>query len=55
MDKREYKYLQERLSKKIIQHPTNKEAEYNKGILTAKSILKEVFECEQKAVKLWTI
>ena len=51
MDKREYEYLQERLSKKIIQHPTNKEVEYNKGILSAKSILKELFEREQKAVE----
>ena len=48
MNKQEYEYLQERLSKKIIQRPTNKEEEYNKGILAAKSILKEVFECEQK-------
>lgn len=47
MTKQEYEYLQERLSKKIISHPTNKEDEYNRGILTAKSILKKVFERSQ--------
>ena len=49
MTKYEYDYLQARLSAKLINKccPTNKEDAYNKGILTAKSILKEVYTLEE--------
>lgn len=48
MTEREYTYLQERLSKKIIPLPTNKQDEYNKGILAAKSIIKEIYDKGKK-------
>ena len=51
MNKREYEHLQERFSNKIIQRPTNREEEYNKGILTAKSILHEVFTIQERTGK----
>lgn len=47
MTKLEYEMIQERLSKKLICRPTNKQAEYNNGILAAKSIVKEIYERRQ--------
>lgn len=48
MTEEEYKYIQERLSHKLIRRSkgclTAKEQEYNKGILSAKSIIKDVYE-----------
>lgn len=38
-----YKLIQDKLSKKLITNPTNKEDEYNKGILAAKSIIKDIY------------
>lgn len=53
MDRSEYDYLQDRFSRKLIKRlPTNKQEQYNEGILTCKSILKEVFE-SQKSDSTW--
>lgn len=43
MTRKEYDEIQNRLSKKLISNPTNKEDEYNKGILASKSIIKEIY------------
>ena len=48
MDGREYTFIQNRFSEKLKEYPNNKEAAYNDGILACKSILKEIFEREQK-------
>lgn len=39
-----YDVLQENLSKMLVKHPTNKEQAFNNGLLTAKSVVKDVFE-----------
>lgn len=46
MTKQDYDELQERMSRKLKKqwYNTNKETAYNEGILTCKSILKEIFE-----------
>lgn len=47
MTLQEYKMLQDRFSAKLKNHngrSTNRESEYNDGILACKSILKEIFE-----------
>ena len=47
MTLQEYKVLQDRFSAKLKNHngrSTNRESEYNNGILACKSILKEIFE-----------
>ena len=44
MTQKEYEIIQMRLSRKIIPQPSNKEDEYNRGILSAKSIIKEIYE-----------
>ena len=43
-----YKGLQEELTKKLVKLPTNKQQAFNTGILTAKSIVKDVFEKENE-------
>lgn len=44
MTKDEYDLLQKRFSAKLKSGHGNKEQAYNEGILSAKSILKEVYE-----------
>lgn len=51
MTNNEYTIIQERFTAKLKNHrgySTNKETAYNDGILACKSILKEVFERQQK-------
>lgn len=51
MDRREYEYLQERLSGLLQKHlwmSRNEEEWYRKGVLAAKSLLKEVFYHQQE-------
>jgi hypothetical protein len=51
MSEFEYQALQERFTAKLKNHrgyASNKEDAYNKGVLACKSILKEVFERQQK-------
>ena len=42
-DRQKYEEVQKRLKNKIIQLPTNKESEFNRGILCAMSIIKDVY------------
>lgn len=52
MTLKEYKTIQQRLSKKIIQCYTTKTQEaYNDGILACKSIIKEIYEKQSKERK----
>lgn len=44
----QYEELQSLLSKKLKKYPTNKESEYNAGVLAAKSILKNFYEQESE-------
>ena len=52
MNRREYEYIQERLTNKLKHWnksslTTHKEDAYNKGILAAKSIIKEIYERQE--------
>lgn len=42
-ERQKYEEVQRRLKKKIIPLPTNKQEEYNKGIRSAMSIVKDVY------------
>lgn len=47
----EYQTLQDRFTAKLKNHKgysTNKETEYNNGVLACKSILKEIYEHQNK-------
>ena len=48
MNRKEYEHIQERLTRKLKRFKkdcgNNKEDAYNKGIITAKTVVKEIFE-----------
>ena len=48
MTEYEYKEIKERILKHRIDLPTNKEDEYNKGLLSALSIVRSVYKKSQK-------
>lgn len=56
MTNQEYDEIQERLSKKLIKKPsgylTSKEEEYNRGILAAKSIVKDIY-CHSDIIHMY--
>lgn len=42
-DRDKYEEIQKRIKDKLIVNPNNREAEFNRGILCAKSIIKEIY------------
>lgn len=51
-DRQKYEEIQKRLSSKLIANPTNKEDEFNRGILCAKSIIKEIYGLPERSDKV---
>ena len=48
-DRQKYRETQRRLKNKLIDNPSNKEAEFNRGILCAMSIVKEIYGLPERS------
>ena len=51
-DRDKYELVQNKLKNKLIVNPNNREAEFNRGILCAKSIIKEIYGLPERSDKV---
>ena len=51
-DRDKYELVQNKLKDKLIVNPNNREAEFNRGILCAKSIIKEIYGLPERSDKV---